>query len=383
VKLGRGDGTLRWEASRKRWRLIHSIDGHEHVEWGFDHEDCKAKRDARRARMRGEVRLVPGEKFTVRQMFEAWLANPATGHGRGRGTAKNSRWAADVIGRHCGARDALTITPAEIEGALVELSARYKSTPVLRSKWRQAHAHLIKSHKRTDNPVAAADRVMSNPELENVIEHLTEVEAVVALALFMAEPTREHAALATIMLAGPRPGEACALRWTEVDLAAGTIRIDFTVKRDERDANGRPLVSPKLKTDHHGPRHKAAVHRTVPMVAALVAILRRVRQEQMATGETSGFVFAKDGWALDPQDLYYASRAVSDRLGHENHVAPNGYRHTFAVRLALRGFPAIEGARLMGHVDSTQWDRTYAVGDTGITPNLDAWLAASPAERAS
>lgn len=381
VKLSRGDGTLRWFADRRRWRLEHSINGTPFVEWGLDHDDCKAKRDARRARLRGDLPAVTGP-MTIAAMFAEWLVADTTTHGAGVSTLEGNTWAAGKIIAVGGHRDAITITSVGAREILVELSRSYKSTPKLRSVFNQALQHLVDTGRRASNPLAGAKRIKSDADLANPTEWLIERQAVETLAYFSAHPSREHAALAVSMLAGPRPGEACALSWTEVDFRRGEITIDYTVDRDTGEA------SPKLKTDHHGERHRRAAHRTVPMVPQLAAILERHRRDQMAAGDASGYVFAKDGGPLHPQDLFYASKAVSTALGHVSHmtgepchVPPNGYRHTFASRLAARSFPAADGAALMGHVDSTQWNKTYThptvrTGDI----NIALWLAQPPVE---
>jgi integrase len=376
IKLARGEGTLRWVADRKRWRLDHSVEGHDYTELGFDRADCEAKRDARRARLRGEVAVVPeGATLTIAAMFAEWVDHETTIHGKAHPTIKSNRWAARVITRAAGHRDVIALTSVGARSILIELSKTYKSTPKLRSVFNQALQFLVDTGRRPTNPLTGAARIKSDDALANPTEWLSELEAVTTLAYFAANSTREHAALAVSMLAGLRPGEACALAWSEVDWDRMTITVDFTVDR----ATGK--ASPKLKTDHHGERHRRAAHRTVPMSAELAKILRQRQREQMATGDSSGYVFAKNGEPMQPQDLFYASKAVSAAVGHGRHVSPNGYRHTFASRLAARSFPATLGAALMGHVDATMWNTTYthATEDTD-TINLDQWLALTPIE---
>lgn len=376
IKLGRGDGTLRWMADRRRWRLEHSIDGSPFVEWGVDRAECEVKRDARRARLRGELPVIaPGGTMTVAAMLEEWRAAPTTTHGKSRGTLKINSWASRVLIEAAGHRDAIALTPVAARSIIVGLTETHKSTSRLRSVLNQALQYLVDTGRRPTNPLTGAARVQSDADLANPTEWLTEAQAVETLAYFAANPTREHAALATTMLAGLRPGEACALSWDAVDFRRATIRVDFTVDR----ITGK--VSPKLKTDHHGERHRRAAHRTVPMAPELAAILRA----RMSIG---GFVFAKGDGPLHPQDLFYASKSVSFELGHVSHatgqpchVPPNGYRHTFASRLAARGMPAPQGAALMGHVDTTQWNHTYT-HSTVRTDEIDLarWLAVTPIE---
>jgi integrase len=313
--------------------------------------------------------------MTIAAMLEEWRTADTTTHGAGASTLKGNRWAANAIAEVAGHRDAVTLNSVGARSILIELSKDYRSTAKLRSVLGQALQYLVDTGRRPANPLAGAARVQSDADLANPTEWLTEAQAVETLAYFVANPTREHAALATSMLAGLRPGEACALSWDAVDFRRATIRVDFTVDRVTGAA------SSKLKTDHHGERHRRAAHRTVPMTPELAAILRAQRT-------IGGYVFAKGDGPLHPQDLFHASKAVSAELGHVSHitgepchVSPNGYRHTFASRLAARGFPAPQGAALMGHVDTTQWNKTYTHPTLRTDEiNLAQWLAVTPVE---
>lgn len=91
-----------------------------------------------------------------------------------------------------------------------------------------------------------------------------------AEALLAALPEPERALWATALYTGARRGELRALRWSDVDLDGGTIRIERALDDGERGKRGE-LV--EVKT--------AAGRRTVPIVPALRKLLAA---HKLATG---------------------------------------------------------------------------------------------------
>src|SRR5439155_22334112 len=79
-----------------------------------------------------------------------------------------------------------------------------------------------------------------------------------AQRLLAALPERDRPVWATALYAGLRRGELMALRWENVDLAAGVIRVERSY-----DDKGRVEIEPKSR----------AGKRTVPIVGALRDVL--------------------------------------------------------------------------------------------------------------
>lgn len=154
------------------------------------------------------------------------------------------------------------------------------------------------------------------------------------------------AALWTVMLhTGMRIGEALALRWSDVDLVAGTARIVRTVSLDP---DGREIIVDGAKT--------ASSVRTVPLVGPCVAILKRHRVTQNAQRLALG-----DRWhALDlvfpgPKGGAARRNAAGERFGRARvrldlpPLSPHGLRHT-AASLALEAGANMKVVQeLLGH----------------------------------
>lgn len=130
-----------------------------------------------------------------------------------------------------------------------------------------------------------------------------------------AKGTRYAAVLSLIAGTGMRRGEALALRWEDVDLEAGVLRVRGTLSRVDGE-----LVRTNPKT--------AKSTREIPVTPGVVALIRSHRDAQAAertwaesTWEDSGFVFATEfGRPIDPRNLFRAFVAAVKRSG----VDPEG-----------------------------------------------------------
>ena len=102
------------------------------------------------------------------------------------------------------------------------------------------------------------------------------------------------AVLRLVTATGVRRGEVCALRWKDIDLSAGTVRISQSVVAAK---GGAILKSPKTR----------ASIRTVAIDSDTASMLKRLQLTQrslaMACGLTLGqdaFLFSSEPGGLDP-----------------------------------------------------------------------------------
>ena len=114
------------------------------------------------------------------------------------------------------------------------------------------------------------------------------------------EPDRLHALYAVAIATGMRQGELLALRWSDVDLDAGTVTIRHTLQRRTRE-----LAEPK--TDRS--------RRTLHVGSSTVAVFREHRSRQPVRGR-DGYVFtSRDGTTLDSRNVTQELQAALGRLG--------------------------------------------------------------------
>ena len=161
--------------------------------------------------------------------------------------------------------------------------------------------------------------------------------------LAAAEGSRYHTALLLIAATGLRRGECLALRWSDVDLDAGALRVRDTVQR----IDGRVSTGP-VKTDRS--------RRTIPLSPALVALLRRHRvtqlEERMRAANQwtdTGLVFTTDlGHVVEPRNLLRVVEAASKRIGLDG-VGAHTLRHSAATAWLEAGVHIKQVSDLLGH----------------------------------
>jgi integrase len=159
---------------------------------------------------------------------------------------------------------------------------------------------------------------------------IPDAEGVSAL-LVAAEGTRYHAALVLAATTGMRRGEVLGLRWSNVDLEGGVLRVNDSLQR-----HGTALEFVEPKTD------KSRREVTLPPMA--VVTLRRHRKDQserrLLAGEgwhDDDLVFDRgDGRPVEPGELSSALKKVAMKAGLPGRLRLHDLRHAFAT-MALNG----------------------------------------------
>jgi integrase len=160
-------------------------------------------------------------------------------------------------------------------------------------------------------------------------------------ALLAALPASDRAVWATAMYAGLRRGELRGLRWEDVDLANGKLRVE----RGWDDFEGE--IEPKSRTGR----------RTIPIAAAL---RDHLIEHRMATDRSEGLVFGTDGRrTFDPSKLTARARGAWGWTRVDGEWTSSGEalepitlhecRHTFASLMIAAGVNAKALSTYMGH----------------------------------
>lgn len=181
---------------------------------------------------------------------------------------------------------------------------------------------------------------------------------------------RLSALIACGLMLGLRPGELTGLLWAGIDLDAGQLSIDGSLKHE----NGKLRRGPVK-------RSRAGV-RTIDLPATLVGQLRdhrkRQAEERLAVGpiwEDHGLVFCTEiGTPIDPANLRRTYRRVGQRAGLGS-IVPYQGRHTAATLLLDAGLTIEQVADVLGDLPETVY-RHYR---HRVRPTIDA--AAAPMER--
>ena len=161
--------------------------------------------------------------------------------------------------------------------------------------------------------------------------------------LSAAEGTRLYALWAVALAVGLRRGEALGLRWKDVDLDLGELRVSQTLQRVDGQLQ---IVPPKSERSR----------RRVPLPSVTVAALKRHRERAAAEA-------AKRGGSVGPEDLVFtssigtpleprnANRVFTDLLRSAG-LRPTRFhdlRHTCASLLLAQGVSPRVVMETLGH----------------------------------
>lgn len=164
-------------------------------------------------------------------------------------------------------------------------------------------------------------------------------------------------ALYTVAVAlGLRRGECLALRWEDIDLETGTLRVRHTLQRLE--GGGWELAEPKSKNSR----------RTLGLPNFAVLALREHRKRQLEekilagpTWQESGFVFtSKVGTPLDGQHLYFRHfKKLLNEAGLPD-IRFHDLRHSCASLLLVQGVSPRVVMETLGHSQISLTMNTYS-----------------------
>lgn len=142
--------------------------------------------------------------------------------------------------------------------------------------------------------------------------------------LIASTPKRYRTLIAVSLLTGVRQGEALGLRWQDVDVKAGAIRIRYQLSRDNE------LVEPKT----------AAAKREIPIPPSLCRLLAENKKDAFTNGHAkpTDFVFASEtGGPLNHRNISRRGleRAIAD--GNLPKIRWHDMRHIAASALIAEG----------------------------------------------
>lgn len=157
-----------------------------------------------------------------------------------------------------------------------------------------------------------------------------------AAALVAALPTEDRALWATAIYAGLRRGEVRALRWSDVDIAAGVIRVDRTWDDEEGE-----LESGKTR----------AARRTVPIASQL---RRELAAHKLATGRDGpDLVFGSTASSPFEPSTVRRRALAAWRRARLKPIQLHECRHTFASLMIAAGVNAKALSSYMGHASAS------------------------------
>jgi integrase len=292
---------------------------------------------------------------TVGDLLDQFLEH-AEARDRSPNTLRGYRQIAETVVRpELGRIKLARLTARDLDRLYAKLSAKGNSAMTVR----HVHAfigvalHQAERWQLVDRNVARQATPPTVHTTEVVAPDAAEVRKILEAAEAI-EPTL-GALLLLAALTGARRGELCALRWSDLDEQAGTLRIARSVY--ERVGGGWGEKSTKT--------HAA---RRIGVDELGLAILRRHRSavdelaEQLdVTLAPDAFMFSRSPAGLEPLRPGVVSkftRRVATLAGVDTHL--HALRHFSATQAIAAGFDAVTVSARLGHADSSITLRVYS-----------------------
>jgi integrase len=284
-------------------------------------------------------------RTTVRQAADAWLAGAATGRitTRGGDVFKPStvRGYRDSLRKHVlpelGGRRLCEVRRADVQALVERLNGRGLSPSSTRNAvnaFRVICRRALLQQEIAVDPCAGLALPAVRGRRTPTVSQEEVARRIVAL------PENDRALWACAFYCGPRLGELRALRWADVDLERGVIRIE----------RGWDRVAGPI-----APKSRAGC-RTVPLPQVVRSHLVRHR---LKTGRGEGLVFGTADVPFDPTSATSRARRAWEPAGLTGitfHVA----RHVCASLMIDSGIPLTLVSRFLGHSSITITHDTYS-----------------------
>lgn len=234
--------------------------------------------------------------------------------------------------------------------------------------------HAVKWGILASNPATAAEP----PRVERTeIDILSPEQIGVTLHALRGRPVYPVAVIG--LATGMRRGEIAALRWGDIDLDGGKIRVDRSL---EQTNDGLVFKAPKTKAG------RRVISIPPSIVAELRAHWRAQQQQRLALGlgkaGDDDLVLARPDASPWPPDSLTTAWAKTVAALNLPRVTLHALRHTHASQLIAAGLDVVTVSRRLGHGNPTVTLSVYAhlFGNTDdrAAAAVEAALAATLAE---
>jgi len=297
--------------------------------------------------------FVPRKAVTVDELCADWLASL---HNARATTLNDYRYAVAPLRERHGDMPVQKLTRPHLDRLLTDLRdggtvtakghARRAWSPRSLNKsvdaWR-AVLHCGIERRELGRNVAAVMKKVARPHQEMSTYTPDEIRRVLRAA-----DKDRNGHLWYLALSGLRRGEIAGLKWSDIDLPAGTI----AVARNRVQAGAGNVVEGDPKT--------LSSRRTLPLDDGLVSVLRRASvryaEERLALGAAhadSGYVAINEaGQPYTPDTLTRMWHKLTKAAGVRP-IRLHDARHSCGTALHLRGVPLAVIAKWLGHADAS------------------------------
>ena len=177
------------------------------------------------------------------------------------------------------------------------------------------------------------------------VEIFTEPEILRLAHYIMDKPDPTGLGVLLTLNSGLRLGELCALRWSDIDLHAGFLRVEREVQRLYEKGHTRLVVQP--------PKSESSCRR-IPLPADMLSLLATYKPKNAG----SFCLLTSSGDPLEPRTMQNRYRSLLKRAGvpYRNFHA---LRHTYATRCIEQNVDVKSVSEMLGHSDVRITLQTY------------------------
>lgn len=314
-------------------------------------EEIKAEAQAAQAAAEA-ARMDELRKPTFNQYLERYIT--AISIDRGIGTVLNYKATLERAGKVFGEVKMADITHHTLQDYITDLqvnavSSRGKHYTVDTCRWHYLTLHAYFQHALeadivTVNPMGRVKpprqskdkasntdkgKAYSEAEINDILEHASK------------EPLKVYCLITLALDSWCRRGELLALKWSDVDMNTGLVRIERNVQYNYK--NGIYITTPK-----------SGEGREIYVSKPTLALLGRWRKEQaelfLKLGWQSDFIFTQDTKPepMNPNTLTDRIRRFGKRIGYDG-LHPHSFRHSGITLALLHGEDITSVSRRAGH----------------------------------
>ncbi len=345
ARRNNGEGTIRYDRERKRWEAritVDIVDGQavrKKVTAKGKDELLERLKDARRAIDAGLP--APDRRETVGHFLEEWLEHLEHTE-RSPATVQNYKdMTAYYIAPKVGRVKLTDLAPRHVEKMQRDIVKDGKSPRTARLARSVVRAALRKAER--DGLVARNVAALAEPVKADHREKQSMTVEQVKQLIATAEGTRDEAPMVLLLTLGLRRGELLGLKWSDIDLKAGTIRVSRALKRTDHG-----LEASDTKTT----RSQRTLHLAPIAVTALKAHRKGQAEERLRAGEHwvgDDWLFTNAwGGPIDPDNFRHRFVALCDDAGI-GHWSPHAARHTAGSLMFEHGADLKVVSEALGH----------------------------------